>query len=128
VFPVKSTLQNDPVLRFFKDAVMDRLGSHLRQVLLFGSRARGDATGESDYDLPVVVDHRLAVLSADGASVHYGYDAENRLAAVTNDVFTVAYAYTPDGWDAGYNVALSDVRDVLVCMRPACRVQITPTP
>lgn len=56
VFPMKSTVQNDPVLRFFKDAVMDRLGSHLRQVLLFGSRARGDATGESDYDLLVVVD------------------------------------------------------------------------
>lgn len=56
LFPVKSTLQNDPVLRFFKDAVVDRLGGHLRQVLLFGSRARGDATAESDYDLLVVVD------------------------------------------------------------------------
>lgn len=35
---------------------MDRLGQHLRQVLLFGSRARGDATVHSDYDLLVVVD------------------------------------------------------------------------
>ncbi len=35
---------------------MDRLGHHLRQVLLFGSRARGDATVQSDYDLLVVVD------------------------------------------------------------------------
>ncbi len=51
-----STTQNDPVLRFFKDAVTSRLGAHLRQVLLFGSRARGDATDESDYDLLVVVD------------------------------------------------------------------------
>jgi predicted nucleotidyltransferase len=56
VLSVKSTSQNDPVLRFVKGAVADRLGGHLRQVLLFGSRARGDATAESDYDLLVVVD------------------------------------------------------------------------
>lgn len=53
---MKPTTQNDPVLRFFKDAVTDKLGPHLRQVLLFGSRARGDATAGSDYDLLVVVD------------------------------------------------------------------------
>ncbi len=35
---------------------MARLGNHLRQVMLFGSRARGDATAVSDYDLLVVVD------------------------------------------------------------------------
>jgi uncharacterized protein len=53
---MKSTVQNDPVLRFFKDAIMARLGCHLHQIMLFGSRARGDATDESDYDLLVVVD------------------------------------------------------------------------
>ena len=53
---MKSTIQNDPVLRFFKEAVMNKLGGHLRQVLLFGSRARGDATATSDYDLLVIVD------------------------------------------------------------------------
>ncbi len=53
---MKSTVKNDPVLRFFKDAVVARLGPHLRQILLFGSRARGDATADSDYDLLVVVD------------------------------------------------------------------------
>lgn len=32
------------------------LGSHLRRIVLFGSRARGDARADSDYDLLVVVD------------------------------------------------------------------------
>jgi uncharacterized protein len=54
--PVKRTMRTDPVLRFFKDAVAGVLGSHLRQIVLFGSRARGDAKAGSDYDLLVVVD------------------------------------------------------------------------
>jgi predicted nucleotidyltransferase len=33
-----------------------RLGGHLRRLVLFGSRARGDARADSDYDLLVVVD------------------------------------------------------------------------
>ena len=53
---MKSTVQNDPVLRFLKVSVSRALGAHLRQLLLFGSRARGDATVQSDYDLLVVVD------------------------------------------------------------------------
>ena len=53
---MKSTIENDPVLRFFKEAIVARLGNHLHHVTLFGSRARGDATDESDYDLLVVVD------------------------------------------------------------------------
>lgn len=53
---MKSSPEKDPVLRFFKDAVVEKLGDHLRQMLLFGSRARGDATPGADYDLLVVVD------------------------------------------------------------------------
>ena len=33
-----------------------RLGKHLRRLVLFGSRARGDARADSDYDILVVVD------------------------------------------------------------------------
>ena len=39
-------------------------GSHLRQLLLFGSRARGDAQDGSDYDMLVVVDHHTPELRA----------------------------------------------------------------
>ncbi len=41
-----------------------RLGLHLRKLLLFGSRARGDAQDDSDYDMLVVVDHRTPELRA----------------------------------------------------------------
>ena len=48
-------MQDDALLA----TILERLVEHLRphDVYLFGSRARGDATGSSDYDLLVVVDH-----------------------------------------------------------------------
>lgn len=48
----------DPVARAFAQRLRHRLGKHLREVRLFGSRARGDARNSSDYDVLVVVDQR----------------------------------------------------------------------
>lgn len=39
----------------FRDAVRDSLGSEVIDIQLFGSKARGDATPESDVDVLVVV-------------------------------------------------------------------------
>ena len=47
--------QAEMVVRL-RDKVRSRLGKHLRRIVLFGSRARGDAGPDSDYDLLVVVD------------------------------------------------------------------------
>ena len=60
----KTQCQYDPVMREFATMLRQRLGSHLRQILLFGSRARGDAQASSDYDMLVVVDHRTPELRA----------------------------------------------------------------
>ena len=45
-------LQN-PVLKHFRAAVGKAYGDRLERVILFGSRARGDADPDSDYDIAV---------------------------------------------------------------------------
>jgi predicted nucleotidyltransferase len=42
----------------FAELVRARLGARVRRIILFGSRARGDARDDSDYDVVVVVDRR----------------------------------------------------------------------
>ena len=57
--------------REYAAIVREKLGDRLKQVILFGSRARGDAWEGSDYDVIVVVDRRgedirAATLDASG--------------------------------------------------------------
>jgi len=54
----------DPVVTSFSAEIHQRLGQHLRQLCLFGSRARGDARADSDYDMLVVVDQRSPEIRA----------------------------------------------------------------
>lgn len=44
---------SDPVLDSFRMALADLYGERLERVVLFGSRARGDARPDSDYDVAV---------------------------------------------------------------------------
>jgi predicted nucleotidyltransferase len=48
-----ATLANDPVLARFRQALDEMYGDQLDRVVLFGSRARGDARPDSDYDVAV---------------------------------------------------------------------------
>jgi uncharacterized protein len=47
------TPQADPVLIRFRAALDALYGNRIERVVLFGSRARGDATPDSDYDVAV---------------------------------------------------------------------------
>jgi len=48
----------DQVTETLQESLADRLGPHLREVWLFGSRARGDARESSDYDVLILVDEK----------------------------------------------------------------------
>ena len=49
------TTPNDPILERFRTAVTEIYGDRLERVVLFGSRARGHAQPDSDYDVAVFV-------------------------------------------------------------------------
>lgn len=53
---------DDRVLNEFIDAIHQRFGAHVRDIILFGSRARGDHSADSDYDFLLVFDHVSPVL------------------------------------------------------------------
>ena len=78
----------------------DLLGAATNEISIIGDR-RHTVTRRFDNR------HRLASLGTGDATVYYACDTENRLASVSNDAFAVAYAYTSDGWDAGYTIVLS---------------------
>jgi predicted nucleotidyltransferase len=44
---------DDPILTRLRAALNEMYGDRLERVVLFGSRARGDASGDSDYDVAV---------------------------------------------------------------------------
>ena len=48
-----ATIASDPALLRFREALTAIYGDRLDRVVLFGSRARGDARPDSDYDIAV---------------------------------------------------------------------------
>lgn len=46
---------DDPVLVRFRQALNEAYGNRIERVVLFGSRARGDARPTSDYDVAVFI-------------------------------------------------------------------------
>jgi len=44
---------DDPVLQRFRAALHEAYGARLERAVLYGSRARGDARPDSDYDIAV---------------------------------------------------------------------------
>lgn len=75
---------DDPALGRFRAAVAEIYGERLERVVLFGSRARGDAAQDSDYDVAVflrdmsdrcvemnrLADLSTAILDATGGFIH----------------------------------------------------------
>ena len=77
--------RDDPILKRFRAALDAMYGGRIERVVLFGSRARGDARADSDYDVAVflrdyapgtstelyrLADLGTAILDETGAFVH----------------------------------------------------------
>jgi len=77
----------------YANEVRRRLGHHVKQVVLFGSRARGDASDASDYDFVVVLD------SKEKAFREQIIDVGVMMLNATDRLFA-ALVYGPDEWSA----------------------------
>jgi predicted nucleotidyltransferase len=58
----KIKTEDDLVLAAIKERLYAVLSENARQIILFGSRARGDAERDSDYDVLLLVDKRSRLL------------------------------------------------------------------
>jgi predicted nucleotidyltransferase len=47
---------NKKIIDLFLQKIRAQLGNHLKEIILFGSRARGDSSPDSDYDCLLVMD------------------------------------------------------------------------
>lgn len=53
LFCMDTNAVDDPIVRRFRDAVAETYGARVARIVLYGSRARGDARPDSDYDIAV---------------------------------------------------------------------------
>jgi uncharacterized protein len=51
--PDNATTRDNPILAKFRAALNEMYGERIERVVLYGSRARGDAKPDSDYDVAV---------------------------------------------------------------------------
>ena len=104
------------VSRGYDDLLRLAAASNAVAVYIYANDTLGAVTNETTAigtDTHVLVRaydrlHRLSTLTVDNAPTHYGYDAESRLVAISNASFVAEYAYTSDGYDAGYSVTLTN--------------------
>ncbi|MEQ8225898.1 MAG: nucleotidyltransferase domain-containing protein [Candidatus Eremiobacterota bacterium] len=54
---MENSLYNDLALTYFVQQIRSLLHSHVKNIILFGSRARKDNRKDSDYDCLIIVDN-----------------------------------------------------------------------
>ena len=82
---MKVASTDDPILKRFKAALQEIYGDQIERIVLYGSRARGEAQPDSDYDVALFLRqvpdrgqerHRLADLRVD-------FERDNALQAIS---------------------------------------------
>ena len=86
--PLRS-VEKDAALRRIVDTIVEALDPE--QVILFGSRARGDETAQSDYDLCVI---------AESDRSYHDRNAEARRLVAGEDISPDVFVLTPEEYAA----------------------------
>lgn len=95
----ETEIKNDRVLSAFITSIHEKLGEKLKEAWLFGSRARGDNSQDSDYDVLLVVDGELARIREIILEEEY-YFLEKE------DELIVSTIYNSEAWNIDQNSPL----------------------
>ena len=98
----------DPVITDCAIRLKQALGEHLRELWLYGSRARGEARPGSDYDLLVLLDRDATELRERVLDVQV--DMLDRY-----DALVTTLLHTEDNWrqQQGYPLAINIAREAV---------------
>lgn len=98
----------DPVVVDFATELKKVLGTHLRELWLFGSRARGEARPDSDYDLLILLDQNTTDLRDQILDLQV--EMLNR-----HDALVTTLLHAQDDWQRqqGYPLAINIAREAV---------------
>lgn len=99
----------DQVTKALQQSLAQRLGAHLRGVWLYGSRARGDARENSDYDVLILVDEKTQAVR--DCILDIQVEILDR-----HDALVATIVRTEDEWrlSQGYPLARNIVREAVL--------------
>ena len=91
--PFPAEIASDVILARFRAALAQIYGARLQRVVLYGSRARGDARVDSDYDIAVFLNPSEGLWRESGRLAEIGTDVLYDTGAVINALPFPAGAY-----------------------------------
>jgi uncharacterized protein len=96
----KLDIRSEEVSREFAQLLRERLGGRIAQLILFGSRARGEGEADSDFDFLVVVDQFSEVL--ENQVLDLAYEMLDRHGAVVSAIVVQANHFQNLRWEPLY--------------------------
>ena len=96
---VTRAVTHDSVLQSLIHRLQKRLGNGLKEVWLFGSRARGDHLSDSDYDILIVAEGDINCIREIVSEEEYSL-------LQSEEELVVGIVYTPETWSLDENSPL----------------------
>jgi predicted nucleotidyltransferase len=94
VAPINLESASDPILARFRSELANLYGARLGRVVLFGSRARGRARADSDYDVAIFLDPSEGLWRESGRLAEIETDILYDTGAVVNALPFPIHAYS----------------------------------
>ncbi|OGP61276.1 MAG: hypothetical protein A2V67_14750 [Deltaproteobacteria bacterium RBG_13_61_14] len=99
-FDANNDVRSENISREFAQRLREQLGDRIEQVILYGSRARGEAEADSDFDFLVVVDQFSEVL--EGRVLDLAYEMLDQYGVIVSAIVVSSDNFENRRWEPLY--------------------------